>query len=371
MAAASVLSTPKTPGRCYRTQGYWKGLAAIKKLAHVAKVSENVPNRGWSSKPFGKFVFQLQNIFLAPNSVCPRQMKFTKQTFFLPHDTHGRGQGRKTFRYALIVVDENSRFKEAEPLTSKDSCEVASAFQNLYKRGPLKWPQLLQVDPGWEFISKERKRNNTKETFEVRAQRFTGTRQSLKDSTTLLLSACLFSNMLLKRGCPHANNLTNRLFCFQLWSLLLTAKSLASQAKNPLKPSKKRPFVPSLQPLIQGPLACSKIGSPPMQLCRISTNPASLKVGAKGAADPMWSLKVYHIEKTGTKPNEPILYFLHDGPKLRSRGTACRACRYRAAAASTLVTWLQNKIISEEGGLCLTFFFWFIRDVNAMIAIAR
>ena len=80
-------------------------------------------------------------------------MQFTKQTFFLPHDTQGRGQARKTFRYALIVVDENSRFKEAEPLTSKDSCEVASAFQNLYKRGLLNWPQLLQADPGREFIS--------------------------------------------------------------------------------------------------------------------------------------------------------------------------------------------------------------------------
>ena len=100
----------------------------------------------------------------------------------------------------------------------------------------------------------QRKRKNTKETYDVGAQRFTGTRRSLKDSSTLLLSACLVSNMLFKRGCPLANDLTNTLFCFQLWSLLLTAKSLASQAKNPLKPSKKRPFVPSLQPLFQGPL---------------------------------------------------------------------------------------------------------------------
>lgn len=45
-----------------------------------------------------------------------------------------------------------SRFKEAEPLTSKDSAEVASALKKIFKRGPLKWPQLLQVDPGREFM---------------------------------------------------------------------------------------------------------------------------------------------------------------------------------------------------------------------------
>ena len=60
--------------------------------------------------------------------------------------------GRKTYKYALTVVDLASRFKEAEPLTSKDSAEVARCFQKIYKRGPLRWPQLLQVDPGSEFM---------------------------------------------------------------------------------------------------------------------------------------------------------------------------------------------------------------------------
>lgn len=44
-----------------------------------------------------------------------------------------------------------SRLKAAEPLTSKDSSEVSKAFQKIYK-GPLKWPKVLQVDPGREFM---------------------------------------------------------------------------------------------------------------------------------------------------------------------------------------------------------------------------
>ena len=50
---------------------------------------------------------------------------------FLPHDKLPRGH--KVFKYALTVVDEASRYKEAEPLTSKSSDEVGKAFQTIYK----------------------------------------------------------------------------------------------------------------------------------------------------------------------------------------------------------------------------------------------
>jgi len=94
-----------------------------------------------------------------------RQTKFTKRIFFfLPHDTLGRGRGRKTYKYTLTVVDIASRFKEAEPLSSKEFAEVASAFQKIYKRSLLKWPRLLQVDPGREFmgaVTKEMEKNKT------------------------------------------------------------------------------------------------------------------------------------------------------------------------------------------------------------------
>ena len=69
---------------------------------------------------------------------------------FLPHDKLPRG--KKIYKYALTVVDVASRYKVAEPLTSKDSDEVARGFAKIYRHGPLKWPQMLQVDPGREFM---------------------------------------------------------------------------------------------------------------------------------------------------------------------------------------------------------------------------
>ena len=67
---------------------------------------------------------------------------------FLPHDR----VGRKSFRYALTVVDVPSRYKEAKPLASKTAAEVADGLARIYKRDPLPWPKLLQVDPGREFM---------------------------------------------------------------------------------------------------------------------------------------------------------------------------------------------------------------------------
>ena len=57
------------------------------------------------------------------------------------------------YRYALTVVDVASRYKEVEPLASKYSEDVAAAFSRIYKR-VLKWPKLLQVDSGREFMGK-------------------------------------------------------------------------------------------------------------------------------------------------------------------------------------------------------------------------
>ena len=79
-----------------------------------------------------------------PNSVHQADL------LFLPYDKLPRG--RKIYKYALTVVDVASYYKEAEPLTSKDSAEVAKAFQSIYQHSPLTWPQMLQVDPGREFM---------------------------------------------------------------------------------------------------------------------------------------------------------------------------------------------------------------------------
>ena len=103
----------------YSPQGYWKGISAIKKLAEAAKVPENDAKQ-WLFKqalwqiylPAPRYIPRPRFDVAIPNSVHQADL------LFLPHDKPARS--RKIYKYALTVVDIASRYKEAEPLTSKE-----------------------------------------------------------------------------------------------------------------------------------------------------------------------------------------------------------------------------------------------------------
>ena len=135
----------------YSPRGYWKGLAAIKNLSAMAGVSKEVA-QAWLKKqtiwqiylPAPRHIPRPKFDVAVPNEVHQADL------LFLPHDRLPRG--RKIYKYALTVVDVASRYKEAEPLATKVAKEVADALSRIYKQSPLKWPRLLQVDPGREFM---------------------------------------------------------------------------------------------------------------------------------------------------------------------------------------------------------------------------
>ena len=133
----------------YSPKGYWKGLTAISKLASAAKVSKDEA-KDWLKKqalwqiylPAPKRTPRPRFDVVVPNDVHQADL------LFLPRDR----VGTRTYKYALTVVDVASRFKAAEPLATKEAKEVVDALSRIYRRGPLKWPKLLQVDPGREFM---------------------------------------------------------------------------------------------------------------------------------------------------------------------------------------------------------------------------
>ena len=140
-------STVKLSKIYYSPGGYWKGYSAFSKLADAAGVSENEAKE-WLKKQ------ALWQIYLPSPRYIPRPHWTVEKTneihqadlLFLPHDT----VRRKTFKYALVVVVA-SRYKDAEPLTSKESSEVAKSFEKIYSR-KLKWPVRIIIDPGKEFM---------------------------------------------------------------------------------------------------------------------------------------------------------------------------------------------------------------------------
>ena len=100
-------------------------------------------NFGWRSKPSSRFSCLPWSISRPTFEVKSPNVVHQADLLFLPHNRLPRG--KKVYKYALIVVDVTSRFKTAEPLTSK-------AFQAIFNCGPLRCLKVLQGDPRHEFM---------------------------------------------------------------------------------------------------------------------------------------------------------------------------------------------------------------------------
>ena len=79
------------------------------------------------------------SLFAKPNDIHQSDL------LSLPHDKFKK----KTYKYALNIVDVASRYKGSYQLTSKYAKEVAQAFQWIYDNTPLNYPKTLIVDDGF------------------------------------------------------------------------------------------------------------------------------------------------------------------------------------------------------------------------------
>ena len=299
----------------YSPQGYWKGVSAIKKLAEAAKVPEDAAKQ-WLIKqalwqiylPAPRHVPRPKFDVATPNSVHQADL------LFLPHDKLPRG--RKVYKYALTVVDVASRFKEAEPLTSKDSGEVAKAFQSIYRRSPLTWPQMLQVDPGREFMGSVTKEMESHKTYIRRGCTEIHRDQAIVERFNRTLAERLFGHqyaveMLNPEG-PRSTAWVKR--------LPDVVKALNNEVtsligKKPAVAIKEKAVASKPSTKYSRPVGMKEKKIPTLVNVRYLYQPGELEGGTKRATDPIWSLKVHQIERNVTKPNEPVVYYLSDGPK--------------------------------------------------------
>ena len=137
-----------TLSKIYYAPGGFQGITALHSRLPKGAASKERFWRWLSSQKVGRYM-QTQppkEVFAhftenRPNAIHQADL------LLLPHDQ----VGRKTYKYALTLVDAVSRYKAAMPLTSKLANEVAAAFTAIYKDGPLTWPKTLMVDDGHEF----------------------------------------------------------------------------------------------------------------------------------------------------------------------------------------------------------------------------
>ena len=135
----------------YSDGRYWRGKSAIHRLAK-ASGSMNEEAEKWLLKQ------PLYQIYLPAPKYIPRP-NASMSLFTKPNDIHQSDLlsllhdkfKKKTYKYALNIVDVASRYKGSYQLTTKNAKEVAQAFQWIYENTPLTYPKTLIVDDGKEF----------------------------------------------------------------------------------------------------------------------------------------------------------------------------------------------------------------------------
>ena len=264
---------------------------------------------GSSSRLFGRSTSPRRSGFLARNLTFHQA-----DLLFIPHDKLPRGH--KVFRYALTVVDVASRYKEAEPLASKNSDEVAKAFQTIYKRSPLTWPQMLQVDPGREFMGAVTKEMEKHKTYIRRGRAEIHRDQAIVERFNLTLAERLFRHQYaVEMRLPEGQRSTAWVERLPKVVSALNNEVTSLIGMKPAVAIKERavharPSTPYFRPVGEREKLL-----PSLVQVRYLYQPGELEGGKKRATDPIWSLDVYSIERSFTKPEQPVLYYLRDGPK--------------------------------------------------------
>ena len=293
----------------YSPRGYWKGLTAVKKLASAAKVPEDVA-KDWLKKQ------AIWQIYLPATRHIPRP-KFDVRVpnevhqadlLFLPHDR----VGRRTYKYALTIVDVASRYKGAEPLTSNRAAEVADALSRIYKRGPLKWSKFLQVDPGREFMGAV-SQLLAKHSVEARRGRVDGDRdQGIVERWNRTLAERLFDHQYAQemrlpadqRSTEWVQRLPAVVSALNGEVTRLTGKRPSEAIRAKSVAQKPSSTVPSR------PVGLREQKLPSGAGVRYLHRTGELEGKRLRATDPVWSLQVYRLGRSVTKPGEPVLYYL-------------------------------------------------------------
>jgi hypothetical protein len=296
----------------YRPGGYWRGQAAVKKLAAAAKVPEA------TARDFLKRQAVWQIYLPAPRHI-PRPM-FDEDSpnavhqadlLYLPHDR----VGRKTYKYALTVVDVASRYKEAEALTDKSAAGVAAALDRIYKRGPLTWPRLVQVDPGREFMGAVYKLLAQHNVLVRRGRVENHRDQGIVERFNRTLAERLFGAQYAQELLLAARGSSER---SREWVRALP-EVVAAINDEPTRLTGKKPSV-----AIQAAAVAHKPSMPAGRtigleepilsssaMVRYLYQPGELEGGRRRATDPVWSLTIHTVRTVVRQPGQPALYYLN------------------------------------------------------------
>ena len=264
-----------------------------------AKVSENVGKTDGLEKqaiwqiylPAPKYIPRPHWTADKPNQIHQADL------LFLPHDR----VGRKTYRYALVVVDVASRYKDAEPLTTKETHEISKALEKIYSR-KLKYPKTLIVDPGREFMGEVTKLMNYHNVKIQRSEAGNHRAQAFVERANRTLSERLFSHQYAQEMISYERS---RVWVKRLPDILKTLNNTPTRltGKEPDEAIKQKEV--DIEPKkYKRVVGLDEVRLPIEVSVRYLLAPGELEGGERRrATDPIWSIQVYYITRSVVSAN--------------------------------------------------------------------
>ena len=306
LLSASLSKIYDSPG------GYWKGYSAFSKLADAAGVSENEAKEWLKKQALWQIYLPAPRYIPRPHWTVDKPNEIHQaDLLFLPHDT----VRRKTFKYSLVVIDVASRYKDAEPLTSKESSEVAKSFEKIYSR-KLKWPVRIIINPGKEFmghVTSLMKRHNViiqrSEAGNHRAQAFV-------ERANRTLSERLFSFQYGKEMSSDDNE-RSREWVERLPAVLKSMNNEVTRLTG--KESQEALKLKDISINVakyKRPVGFDEERLSPLTKVRYLYAPGEDEGGERRrATDPVWILEIFELSHNVISPDQPVLYYFSEGPK--------------------------------------------------------
>ena len=225
---------------------------------------------------------------------------------------------KKTYKYALNIVDVASRYKGSYQLTAKNSKEVARAFQWIYENTPLTYPKTLIVDDEKEFYGDTTKLMEKHDVMILRGDPSQHRSQGIVERFNRTLADRLFSFQYHKE--LEDPSKSNREWVSRLHNVVSALYNEQTRLIG-MKPADaiKQTLVEQgfSQPVKEYEEKLLNVGTK----VRYLYEPRELEgyqyksERRKRSTDPIWSVDVHRIKDRYVQKYQPTLYYLDGGPK--------------------------------------------------------
>ena len=302
----------------YSDDGYCRGKSAIQILARASGSTKEETERWLLKQPLYQMYLPAPKYIPRPNASMslfakPNDIQ-QSDILSLPHDKFKK----KTYKYALNIVDVASRYKGSYQLTTKNSKEVAQAFQWIYENTPLIYPKTLIVDDGKEFYGDTTKLMEKHDVMIQRGDLSQHQSQGIVERFNRTLADRLFSYQYHKE--LEDPSKINREWVSRLQNVVSALNNektrlIEMESVNAIKQTLvKQGFS---QPVKDYEEKLLDVGTEVRYLYESGELEGQIYKAErrKRSTDPIWSVDVYKIKDRYVQKQQPTLYCLDGAPK--------------------------------------------------------